>query len=336
MIARILVPLDGSPLSERAVPVAARIAKANTGSVILLRVETIPIVYAPAVVPPLDVGAMEEERTEFAGYLSRIAGLPVLANVPTKTMVLTGSPAQRILEAISTKDADLVVMTSHGRTGVSRWMLGSVAEQVAHHAPVPVLVVREQSPALAGHHPDAEHLVRVLVPLDGSQLAEAALGPAADLALAMTSEPALHLVLVVNPYEAIEANMPEALAVAGARGYLSKITDQMKREHPNLRVTWSVGVGLDVAGTIIRIAERGDDTAGAGVFGGCDVIAIATHGRTGFVRWALGSVTERVLHGTKLPLLIVRPSMAAAAARSAVAQPDDTARSERSTWPALL
>lgn len=340
MFTRIMVPLDGSARAERALPVAANIAKATGGAVILTRVETIPMQYAPAgvpaVVPPLDVEAMEAERAEFVTYLSDLAGsIAQLSNVPTEKVVLTGSPAQSILAVVSTARADLVVMTSHGRTGFSRWLLGSVAEQIAHYAPVPVLIVREQSQALAGQPGDMEHLTRVLVPLDGSPLAEAALEPAAKLAAAISSEPALHLVLVVSPYEAIETHMPEALAVNGAKEYLGKIAERMKQEHPGLSVTWSVGAGLDVAETIIRIAERGDDTEGAGVFGGCDVIAIATHGRTGFARWALGSITERVLHGTKLPLLVVRPPKIAAIERSAVTQPEEAVGADTHTWPAL-
>lgn len=319
MFTRVLVPLDGSPRAERAIPVAARIAEASHGTVVLVRAATMPIEYGPALMPPLTIETMEAERTEFTGYLSEMAGLPVLMHIGTETEVLLGPPAQSIVEAASNKRADLIVMTSHGRTGFSRWLLGSVAQQVAHHAPVQVLVLREQGPMLAGphsQHPDVEHLPRVLVPLDGSPLAEAALEPAAALVAALSVEPALHLALVVSPYEAIQANMPEALAVDRAKGYLGTAAERLKNEHPELGVTWSVGVGLDVAETIIRIAERGDDTEGAGVYGGCDAIAIATHGRTGFARWALGSITERVLQGTKLPLLIVRPPKVVAAAKA--------------------
>lgn len=318
MFTRVLVPLDGSPRAERAVPVAAKIAAANHGTVVLVRVMTLPIVYGAALVPSLSVETMEAERMECTGYLSDITNLPALMNLGTETVVMQGVPAQSILEATSSKKADLVVMTSHGRTGLSRWMLGSVAQQIAHHAPVPVLVLRAEGPTLATQHPDVEHLPRLLVPLDGSPLAEAALEPAAELTAVLSPEPALHLALVVSPYEAVEANMPEALVVDGAKSYLGKIASRLKSEHPELSVTWSVGVGLDIAETLIRIAERGDDTEGAGVFGGCDAIAIATHGRTGFARWALGSITERVLHSTKLPLLIVRPPNVVAAAQAAV------------------
>lgn len=339
MFTRVLVPLDGSPRAERAIPVAAKIAEATHGTVELVRVMTMPIEYGPALVPPLSVETMEAERTEFTGYLSDIANLPALKAVTTETEVLQGAPAQAILGAASSKKADLIVMTSHGRTGISRWVLGSIAQQIAHHAPVPVLVLREEGAMLAGQHPDVEHLPRLLVPLDGSPLAEAALEPAAELATVLSSEPALHLALIVSPYEAVQANMPEALVVEGAKRYLGEIASRLKNEHRELSVTWTVGVGLDVAETIVRIAERGDDTEGAGVFGGCDAIAIATHGRTGFGRWALGSITERVLHSTKLPLLIVRPPKVVAAAQEAVTrtakepveEPATGARSDGST-----
>jgi nucleotide-binding universal stress UspA family protein len=74
-----------------------------------------------------------------------------------------------------------------------------------------------------------------------------------------------------------------------------------------LTITWSVAVDTDVARAIIRLAENGEDTEGAGVFGGCDVIAMATHGYSGLQRWAMGSITQRVLSATTLPLLVVRP-----------------------------
>ncbi|MFL5624142.1 MAG: universal stress protein, partial [Ktedonobacteraceae bacterium] len=75
-----------------------------------------------------------------------------------------------------------------------------------------------------------------------------------------------------------------------------------------LIVTWSVAVDGDVAETLIRVAENGEDAEGAGVFGGCDLIALATHGHGGMQRWVMGSITERVLGATKLPLLIIRPA----------------------------
>ncbi len=95
-----------------------------------------------------------------------------------------------------------------------------------------------------------------------------------------------------------------------AKTYLSSIADQFHSgplARLNLSITWSVAVAQDVAHAIIQMAENGEDAEGAGAFGRCDLIAIATHGRGGLQHWVMGSVTERVLGATKLPILIVRP-----------------------------
>jgi nucleotide-binding universal stress UspA family protein len=98
-----------------------------------------------------------------------------------------------------------------------------------------------------------------------------------------------------------------------AKTYLSSVTDQLRGSllaNLNLSMTWSVAVAQDVAHAIIQMAENGEDAEGAGAFGRCDLIAIATHGRGGLQHWVLGSITERVLGATKLPILIVRPESA--------------------------
>jgi nucleotide-binding universal stress UspA family protein len=102
--------------------------------------------------------------------------------------------------------------------------------------------------------------------------------------------------------------------VLKAKGYLGAIVDQLHEglvapagAGLKLMITWSVAVNTDVASALIRLAENGEDAEGGGVFGGCDIIVMATHGYGGFQRWVMGSITERVLHATRLPLLIVRP-----------------------------
>lgn len=95
-----------------------------------------------------------------------------------------------------------------------------------------------------------------------------------------------------------------------AKTYLRSITEHLREgiaSKLKLAVSWSVALDTNIAHTIIRVAENGEDAEGAGVFGGCDLIAMSTHGRGGLQRWAMGSVTERILQGTRLPLLIVRP-----------------------------
>jgi nucleotide-binding universal stress UspA family protein len=84
------------------------------------------------------------------------------------------------------------------------------------------------------------------------------------------------------------------------------VAPAISKQH--IPVSWSVALDTDRARAIVRVAENGEDAEGAGVLGGCDLIAIATHGRRGLQRWAMGSVAERVLHATKRPLLIVRPA----------------------------
>jgi nucleotide-binding universal stress UspA family protein len=198
-----------------------------------------------------------------------------------------------------------------------------VSQHLVRYADVPVLVFREQGSKLQSPHPDMEHLFRVLVCLDGSEFAEAALTPAAQLALALgggtkkrtspAGQAGLHLVLVIPPSEVDQSNSPPALGLAGAKEYLAGVADRMKQEYPGLTLSWSVGVGLDTAKTIVRVAESGEDVEGAGVFGGCDVVALSTHGRTGIARWTMGSVTERVIDSSNLPALVVRPEAPAGA-----------------------
>lgn len=220
MLARILVPLDGSLRAERAIPVAAKVARATGGTILLVRVVTSPTVYGPAFVPPpAGIRSPDEIRLEVAAYLTQVAGLPVLSGITTQTVTLTGQPADALLRAIDTLNADIVILTSHGRTGRMRWVLGSVAQHLARHADVPILVLRESGPSPMKRGTEAEYPLRALVPLDGSPAAESALPYALHLitALAAPAQAALHLTLVVSPSEADKNNMPDALMVRRER-----------------------------------------------------------------------------------------------------------------------
>ena len=324
MFQRIVVPLDGSLRAERAIPVAARLARASGGSVVLLRVVSIATEYWPAMVsqPTMKQTAMNAELTEAETYLSEVATRPNLDHVATETVALSGSTASTLLDVAHSSQADLIVLCSHGYMGMTRWVLGSVAEKVARHTDVPVLILREGGPLPAGPHADAARPLRALVALDGSARAKAALEPAASLiaALAAPSSGALHLVRVVPPVTAErgaqdgDARSSSEQVLHKAKRYLSATVEHLREgltapvvADLNLVMTWSVAVDTDVASAIIRLAENGEDAQGAGVFGGCDVIAMATHGYSGLQRWAMGSITQRVLGATRLPLLVVRP-----------------------------
>jgi nucleotide-binding universal stress UspA family protein len=319
MFKRILVPLDGSERAESALPVAARLARASGGSILLVQVVTIPVMYETTAAVTYSADVIEQEISETELYLKTLTQRETMKGISTEVSALFGAAAQTILSVATAYNIDLIVMTSQGKTGMKRWVLGSVAQKVARHSTMPVLVLHEAGAAPGGERPD-QRVVRALVTLDGSALAKTALEPAAQLltALAAPGQGALHLLRVVkSPHlddrrltsEQIEAIKSQALHKA--KTYMSSVVRHLQEgalKELNLSITWSVVLDDDIAGTIIAVAEGGEDAAGAGMPGRCDFIAIATHGRTGFQRWALGSVTERVLGATRLPILIVRPT----------------------------
>ncbi len=319
MFHRILVPLDGSERAECALPVAARLAHASHGTLIVVQVLNIdPTPYvAPGMI--LSNSMVQAESDAVDQYLTQVTASFKQEGLPVEQVALFGTPVSLLLSTIASCHADLVVICSHGRTGFTRWALGSVAEKIARSSPVPVLVLREHGSLPAGSHPDSTQPLRILVPLDGSTAAKTAIEPAANLitALASHGRGALHLTRIVQPVEGDQRIMHYQRSlddlVQQAKHSLQKTLENVRDgfEAPSvaplgLRITCSVASDSDVAQAIIRIAENGKDAEGAGIFGDYDVIAMATHGRTGIDHLALGSITERVLHATRLPILIVR------------------------------
>jgi len=311
MYKRILVPLDGSARAERAIPVAVRIARALGGSIILLRVATAPVdtgKYSST------SGYVEEAAdTDLAGaasYLENIAGSDQLAGIKTEIKTFIGAVAPAILSASQSFHANIIVMCSHGYTGFKRWTLGSVADKVTRHSPIPVFVLREGGPMPA----TAEHqTVRALVAVDGSSLSETVFEPAAYLAAALaeatSQQGALHLLRVVDLPASGGKFKSDAHIDTGLKeqvkhedeAYLATLVHRLSEDgdlaHLDLAITSSVEADPDIAEAIVKKSEQEK----------FDFIAIATHGRGGVQKWALGSVAGRVLHATSLPLLIMRP-----------------------------
>jgi nucleotide-binding universal stress UspA family protein len=354
MMKRIVVPLDGSALAERALAVAAKLARGNDGQLILIQVLSTTIDYGSPFIPDMAPLAIVENDREAQGYLTRLTELPMLSGLSVKTSVFADVPAQGILNAASEYGADIIVMTSHGRTGVNRWVFGSVAEHVARQAHLPVLILRRhelpfwaegtelvESPETPGETRPPFRELRILVPLDGSRLAEKVLEPAAICALSLvrgveeaTSAPkgsvaaALHLALVVRPFDSVIANLPESLILGGAEKYLREAAEWVRSAHPAVNVTWEIGTSGDVAEYLITLLRedpdparghpnpatgeahaRPEDPPVANPNGpSYTLLAMATHGRTGIIRWVWGSITERVVQKTRLPLLLVRPA----------------------------
>jgi len=148
MLERVLVPLDGSARAEQALPVAARLAQTVGGTVVLLRVVSIPnefvayVTLEPIATQAVIDATLEEART----YLKSMASSHSLYSVHSETEVLLGQVGATILSVVDSQHIDLIVLCSHGYTGMTRWALGSVAEKVSQLAPVPVLVLREYGP----------------------------------------------------------------------------------------------------------------------------------------------------------------------------------------------
>ena len=320
MFQRVLVPLDGSHRAEQALPVAAQIARASGGTVLLLQAVRQPTDLIP--IPAAEPGAIrkiiEADLEESRNYLESITNLSSMTGIRTETKVILGHPAATILSVVDDQNIDLVVMCSHGYTGMKRWVLGSIAEKVAHRSPVPVLMLREDDPGLASRHLTTRGPLRVLVPLDGSTHAITAIAPAAQLiaALSAPAQGSLHLtqVVILPPLEETSYSERETI-LQEAGQYLSSVAEQIRAGHLappvtdlKLSVTWSVTIDNDIAEGIVRVAEIGEAGKNAQTFNGCDIIAMATHGLGGQAQWTMGSVTERVLLATRRPLLIVRPA----------------------------
>ncbi len=321
MFQKILVPLDGSKRAEQALPVAARVARSTGASLVLLRVVTAPIDFAwySMESPGMMQAALEADLEKAKEYLDGLIASEALQGITTSREVIPGEPAHSIFPVAEEQHADLIIMCSHGDTRVRRWALGSTSQKIARHSPIPVVILRQGTGTLSNLHPEGVRPVRIMVTLDGSELAEATLEPAALLSAALSApvHGELHLtrVLPIAPDSVYDGFKDLITAerermVAGAKAYLQSVTQRFKEGELaklQLTITSSVIIGNDVADTLISIAESGEETE---KISASDVIAMATHGRSGPQRWVLGSITERVLSVTKLPLLIVRPARA--------------------------
>ena len=322
MLKRILVPLDGSLLAEGALEVAARIAHASDGTLLLLRVIGVPTTYTPYVYgsdmaqsPQLAQDLIDMEQDNAEKYLAEIGKIDLLAGVQVETTIIPGSAGMSILDTAKEEKVDLIVMSSHGETGFKRLALGSVAQYVSRHSSVPVLVLQSDGSAPFSISTDASHAshsITALVALDGSELAEASIEPAAYVvaALATPAQGTLVLSTVANKQAENVKHGSKEFMRDEAKKYLIDIGERLQRSDIgklNLLIEWAIEESKDVSNALIETAEHGKALESSHELKGCDLIAIATHGRGGLKRLMAGSVTEKVLGSTSLPLLIVRP-----------------------------
>jgi nucleotide-binding universal stress UspA family protein len=284
MMRTVLVALDGSSLAERALAYAVAIARASRARVVLVRVAPPrPVLWGDPV--ERRVRDLADAQAYLEGVVDRLRKREVLA----EPALSFGEPAGVILDEIAIADADLVVIASHGRRGAGRWLYGSVADEVVRQTPAcPVLLVTS-----ACDHPWLDdHIDRIVVALDGSTFAEEVLAPVSQLAHIFSAE--LVLLRVLEPAHPGRGDFVSEAEIAAAREYLAQTVERL---HPAERVLVQVRIGA-VAPLIARVAR--EESA--------DLIALATHGRTGLARLTLGSVATATLQRAGVPVLLVRPS----------------------------
>jgi nucleotide-binding universal stress UspA family protein len=305
MYRSIVVPLDGSPFAEQAVSVALAIAERCGAKVTFTRAwEPASYRYTSELTPPfLAPGA--QDRLDATQYLAELASrLRAGTTTTIEVAVLTGRPADAINEYLTSNDADLVVMSTHGLTGWSRAWIGSVADALVRIATVPILLSR---PAEIPSKAPASRFACVVIPLDGSAESEQILSSAADLGaerfvLLRVERPVR---MPVHPYiyaggsfETDHVATDEA--VTQARNYLTRMAEWLSARCPQAAMEVDVRVA-DQPGTAIVEAATDYDA---------DLVALTTHARRG-VRLVLGSVADKVLRGTHGSLLVLRPSASA-------------------------
>ena len=297
-IRSILVPLDGSVPAEQAIPMAVSIAERAGSKVKLVLVHQPLLLMEPGpAFAKMELAMRKADREYLRSVVSRLRGR--LGRALTSA-VLQGPVAPTLARYSRELGTDLLVMTTHGRGGIRRAWLGSVADQLIRTAEVPMLVIRptETGPVESSVVPS-----ELLVPLDGSKLAEGVLGTVAQLARLWDAE--ISLVQVVRPV--VLTSDPPLPFPAG-------YSDQVTRIHREAAQDY-------VRGVAERLRNSGVKASGVAVIGGgvaetlldlarperVQLLAVATHGRGGLRRLVLGSVADKLVRGAEVPVLVVRP-----------------------------
>jgi nucleotide-binding universal stress UspA family protein len=300
MYKRMLVPLDGSELAEAVFPYAKELAGRLDLDVILLHVcnpeehQLLPMHRAYVERAAEIIRRQSEEVQEGTGIQ------PGHKAIEARGEVAVGHPAEEILHYADENEIDLILIATHGRSGVRRWAMGSVADKVLRASRVPVWLVRAAIPEEIVY--DKWPSTTILVPLDGSELAESVLPHVEAVAKQRGAELVDVVLLTVCEPLFFPSDYPPAIPLTGERlaeQYLAGVEKRFK--DVGLKVHSKVLVGEPLAG---EPADEIVDYANRNHF---NLIVIATHGRSGISRWAYGSVAEKVLLGVSSPIFLVRP-----------------------------
>lgn len=302
MLRSILVPVDGSPLAERALTVALDIARRAGGAVHLLRAH-VPLAIVGATAEGVftqDMLAADDAlRARASTYVTELAKrLGAEWGVRVEPRVADGSPAGLITETAEQVAADLIVMTTHGAGGFAPDWLGSVCDAVIRHSHRPVLALPEND----SHTMEALVPKRLMLPLDGSARADAAIPVARDLALLFGAE--IDVVRMVAPYvpndviDTLEADAPDPYGIDAeaidAKSSIDRVVEGLKAG--GVKAHAIVRMELNPVRALMDHCRDTDP----------DIIVIATQGR-GFSRLFVGSVADKLIRAAKRPVLALRP-----------------------------
>jgi nucleotide-binding universal stress UspA family protein len=289
MIKKILGPLDRSETAEQALPIAATLASRTEARVSLAAV-VVPGEFWTGDRDPIVWQKADEAAA--GRYLGKIQEGLLGKGVVARGRVASGPAAETLSRLADEEDADLIVMSTHGRAGFSRWVMGSVADKLMHITTRPLLLVHTRDIAC---FTEPERLERILVPLDGSPLSESALPFVEELAgqlhaSLVLQQAVLPVTLFAGEYIPPTESLQEP--AASAHEYLGRIAARER----SLGIACGVEVDLGAsADAILHAAERS----------GADIIALSTHGRSGPLRWVLGSVADAVVRHSPLPVLVI-------------------------------
>jgi nucleotide-binding universal stress UspA family protein len=307
MFKRLIVPLDGSKLAETALPYAEELARHLGTEVILVNVRTpIEQVEKPELREYLSAMAgttaqnikksLDKPRGEKVKVTSAVIGMPGLLK----------HPAEDIAEYAEKEKVGLIVMATHGRTGIKRFALGNTADKVARISKSPVLLIRANAKA-----PKSLHMDNILVPLDGSLISESSLSYVEYLAANLKTKVSL-LYVVEMLYHIYAA--PSPLGYYGADSVVKiPYNDEELKPMKEAGEKYIKGVSAKLADKGIkttyevRVGSAGQEIIEAEGETHPDLVVMSTHGHGGFGRFDYGSVTDKVLHSGITPLLLVRP-----------------------------
>lgn len=290
MFEKIIVPLDGSKLAEVALPYAGEIAGRLSSDITLIYVKKPQEKYYPRMIQcyldsvAVRAGAMANSYLEEPGNRS----------IKIETLILEGNPAEEIVTYADNTEGSNIIMATHGRSGISRWPLGSVTEKVIQATNRPVAVIRGKGPESAMHEKNI--LRKILAPLDISRGSEPALSYITELASRLRAEVTLLSILrfdYIRPITGYEDKI--SLTIARARNYLAKIGVFLNNNGIPTR-TEIIRTAEEEATEIIKYTEKRY----------MDVIIMAAYSSSSPLRRVVGSVTNRVLHEGNTPIILVR------------------------------